>query len=204
MKILYLTDLTSLCSSSATFLRMRIVSALVSSHHLPNSSIIPPNIVYQYPTVLALSSFLRTILEDPSAAELESPRDLIVRQMCELEQRYCSDVRQSYSSERPLTEFTKADSNSRIVLLTGVSGNIGVHILVRLLEDDRVSRVYGLTRSNAFVPPRERLRLSLLNNQLPDKYLDSPKFAMLVGSYAQPNLGIDSVKCEEVQIGLHF
>ncbi|KAG6819125.1 hypothetical protein H0H93_015121 [Arthromyces matolae] len=80
-----------------------------------------------------------------------------------------------------------------VVLLTGSTGNLGSEILVNLLKDDRVERVYTFNRPSKRGDPIEERQMKAFNKRrLDTNLLRSEKLSYVLGDATQQDLGIAS------------
>ncbi|KAG6837576.1 hypothetical protein H0H93_006990 [Arthromyces matolae] len=79
-----------------------------------------------------------------------------------------------------------------VVLLTGSTGNLGSEILVDLLKNDRVDRVYAFNRPSKRGDPIEKRQIKAFNERrLDTDILRSTKLSYVLGDATLPNLGIN-------------
>ncbi|KAJ7075175.1 putative aminoadipate reductase [Mycena belliarum] len=175
-------------SLTATVFRLRVVHAIRSRKDAQAAKGIAQNLVYLYPTISRLSTYLEDLISGtatPAAADVEV-------QIEELIAKY------SPTSRRPTTRGTTGIAQSAVVLLTGSTGNLGSQILVSLLTDDRVLKVYALNR-----PSEQSLAARHLDvfreRGLDTQLLASPKLVLIEGRTAQRDLGIHAELYEEIR-----
>lgn len=173
-------------SLSATFLRNRIINALRKS---PDSAIsnlagtISQNFVFDQPTIQQLASSIFASITPASSAQPERSR---LQQIGELINQYTAGI--------PDRSATRA----RVVLLTGSTGSIGSHILVTLLRDEAISKVYTFDRHTKDVTIQQRLANSLRERGLPVELLSSAKLTALTGDLNADFFGLDRPTYYEV------
>ncbi|KAF7362617.1 General substrate transporter [Mycena venus] len=170
-------------SLNATFLRLRILDALRSTKAAEVQKAaagVTQNLVYSYPTVLQLSSFLADLISGTLNVYTVDPKTAIEAMIEKYTMHWIPRV--------PVTSKVNGES---AVLLTGSTGSLGSQILESLLRDARVKKVYALNR------PSRQAR-SLLESQLAvfeDKGLDacllsSPKLLLIEGQTDEKDLGL--------------
>ena len=54
-----------------------------------------------------------------------------------------------------------------VFVLTGCTGNVGIHILASFLADSRIDTIYALNRPSASLSPLDRLKASFAQRDLP-------------------------------------
>lgn len=167
-------------SLHATFLRNRVIASLRSAD---DDSIrtaaqnISQNIVYEHPTLSELATALVALVNPSSAAET---KDRL---------RHIADMIHKFSADIPSPNYNLASSSGPItVLLTGSTGNVGSHILVALLAEPRVEKVYTLSRPAS--QGEDRQRAAFVERGLPEVLLDTGKLVSFVGDPNQPELGL--------------
>ncbi|KAH8102928.1 hypothetical protein BXZ70DRAFT_927267 [Cristinia sonorae] len=177
-------------SLSVTFLRNRIINALRSSVE-PSiqkaASRIPHEIVFTHPTLEKLAFAVVQAVGRTEQAVERAPKDVVEEINLMIDK---------YSAGMP--EFTfkgEAATHSPVVLLTGSTGSLGTHILVSLLSDPRIQKIYTLDRGT---DPIVRLESSFKSRGLPVDLLQSPKLVTLAGDLSKPGLGLEPKYLEEV------
>ncbi|KAG6818492.1 hypothetical protein H0H93_004583 [Arthromyces matolae] len=93
---------------------------------------------------------------------------------------------------KPLLERSTHLKGPLVVLLTGSTGNLGSEILARLLENDRVERVYTFNRPSARGDTIEERQLEPFRQRsLNTELLRSSKLSHVIGDATQADLGIE-------------
>jgi hypothetical protein len=156
-------------SLSSTFLRLRILAALKQTHH-PSLDKINETTIYSYPTVDALAALIS------GGAHASVTMD-------ELIQKYSAALDQPIRFSAPLSE-------RQVVLLTGSTGNLGAELLLRLLLDPSVEKVFALNRPNAFMGSRQRHEERFMDRGFKTSILSNPKLEYLEGDTSKPLLGL--------------
>ncbi|CAL1709820.1 unnamed protein product [Somion occarium] len=171
-------------SLQATWIRIGILKALRAI----NPSIVrsvSPNIVYDAPSISRLAATLSSIVKASHEPELDGVSSRVHELESKINQ-FTRDFppRPSFLRERP--------EGGDVVLLTGTTGGFGSNILVQLLNDSTVTKVYAFnrTKTNALGMQKEALR----TRGLPESVLSSPKFELLEGDLSQTNFGLDRNK----------
>ncbi|KAJ6617595.1 hypothetical protein B0H10DRAFT_2033150 [Mycena sp. CBHHK59/15] len=170
-------------SLSATFLRLRILSALRSSNDTAVQRAadgVTQNLVYSYPTIVRLSAFLYGLVSGDVNARTD-PNEMLEVMIS----KYASGFAQPAA-------FT---GNPQVVLLTGSTGSLGSQILASLLGDCRVVKVYALNRPSS---ASEKLNLAHRHRNIFNKrgldtaLLDSSKLVLVEGQTDQADLGLET------------
>ena len=85
------------------------------------------------------------------------------------------------------------------VLLTGTTGFLGAHILIELLKNDEVEKVFCLIREKGSIPIKDRFN-TIINKYLTNldkKHLD--KVVLIEGDFEIKNLGISEENLKEIK-----
>lgn len=120
---------------SATVLRLRIAGSLKKADLVAASRAITQNTIYSYSTILALSKAIAGYIADPNATATEDHPALIKS----LIEKYSAGL------AVPLPSVS-APAKEKVVLLTGSTGNLGSDILVSLLREKSVVKIYVFNR----------------------------------------------------------
>ncbi|KAF8871770.1 putative aminoadipate reductase [Infundibulicybe gibba] len=180
-------------SLSATFLRHRLLAALRASGSVDDERIIPqlaPNILYSNPTVDRLSAVISKVVATPNLRIDAQDQTLEIAQMIE-----------RYDFGLPLTKLANLGPLDipAVVLLTGSTGNLGSQILVNLLIDDRVGRVYAFNRSSTTASMLKRHEARFIDRGLDLGLLSSDKLVFLSGDGSKPQLALDKHVYEKLR-----
>lgn len=176
-------------SLQATWIRNQIIHALRATVG-DRSEFLPPNCVYQAPSIAELT---RLVLSAAGILQNGHFHDAIPRA------QILRDIVLRYTSafpQRP-TELLDPHDGQDVVLLTGTTGGLGAHILLHLLKDSTVGRVYAVNRASASM---KQQRDTFIRNGLDEDALNSPKLKFLTGDLSQPSFGLDLSVYEEVGV----
>jgi thioester reductase-like protein len=91
-----------------------------------------------------------------------------------------------------------------VVLITGTTGHIASEILLQLLYDPSVTRIYTYNRPHKDSGILARHRNRFLDKGLDTKHLNDPKLLFLEGHMYEENLGLEEVVYETVSHGFGF
>ena len=130
-----------------------------------------PSFVFDHPTVHELASTLSSMIAQGTVPG-EDDLGAAIQRMVDTYARHLPFPR-GVARAHP--------SNGAVVLLTGSTGNLGVHILAALLADAGVRRVYTLNRQSESHPIAERQAAAFVDRNLPTTLLASDKLTQLVG-----------------------
>ncbi|THV01989.1 acetyl-CoA synthetase-like protein [Dendrothele bispora CBS 962.96] len=158
------------------------------------------NFVYEHPTITSLARFIvlvaqRGTLSSLGDSEAQVERD--VKAMRRMVEKYSKNF-------VPVKSDLPPTSNERkVVLMTGSTGGVGVHILHRLLQDETVERVYALVRnrgSGVDSPSIETKQVNAFMERGVDKDLvRSKKLVLLEANLSQEKFGLKEGVFEEVK-----
>lgn len=180
-------------SLNATFLRNRLIGALRNAKSpaaQATASKISQNFVFEYPTIRQIATTVAALIDPSSAspdAVFKGPADRI------------RDFIEKYSAGLATRAVTPQLASQRniAVFLTGSTGNVGSHILVRLLQDERVTRIY--TFDLVFKEPVTQIQHAAFEDRgLPSALLSNKKLCSLVGDLNAPFFGLSEEKFNEV------
>ncbi|THU87157.1 acetyl-CoA synthetase-like protein [Dendrothele bispora CBS 962.96] len=158
------------------------------------------NFVYEHPTIASLARFIvlvaqRGTLSSRGDSEAQVERD--VKAMRRMVEKYSKNF-------VPVKSDLAPTSNERkVVLMTGSTGGVGVHILHRLLQDKTVEKVYALVRSaesGVDSPSIETKQVNAFMERGVDKDLvRSKKLVLLEANLSQERFGLEEGVFEEVK-----
>lgn len=98
----------------------------------------------------------------------------------------------------PTLQLRGVTSTSSSVLLTGVTGFLGSHILAALLSNPAVDRVFCLVRAGSEEEAREKLRHRWSEQRI-GAALDYSRVVMLLGDAAAPQFGLPPSAVEQMR-----
>ncbi|KAI0547366.1 male sterility protein-domain-containing protein [Xylaria curta] len=138
-------------SIDCVYITKQIQDTLFSS----SAPLLPQNVIYDNGTILELANTLKRIREGGDC-RVQGHEEGSVLLMRRLVQKF-SDV-----------DISGAGTSRKdvVVVLTGASGMLGVHILDRLIDDSRVSKVYCLLRGKTRFAAEERIVKALVKRKL--------------------------------------
>ncbi|KAJ4420820.1 putative NRPS-like protein biosynthetic cluster [Gnomoniopsis sp. IMI 355080] len=104
-----------------------------------------------------------------------------------------------YESHFPTTSFDH--QRERVVLLTGATGFLGAHVLVLLLRDAAVSKIFCLVRAQDTNEARERVLKSLQSRELEDPERHEEHYSKLVclpSTLSDSHLGLADAEWDQI------
>jgi nucleoside-diphosphate-sugar epimerase len=128
---------------------------------------VPLNVIYECGTVDLLVKFICQLLYDPVNDQQRRNAIILQDEKRKKHQEMLSMVEKYVSTQPHLLEEAKSqlsrgrtetshDSQSISVLLTGVTGFLGVHVLNLLIQDPSVTRIFLCVRGSRLVPYEEQ------------------------------------------------
>ncbi|KAJ7782239.1 putative aminoadipate reductase [Mycena maculata] len=176
-------------SLTATLFRLHVMKALRSrTDEVLAGAVdaISQNLVYSYPTISELSTYLNNLGGETST---DNGRQGI--QIQDLIDKYnTSGLTPAGASPNP--------GVPAVVLLTGSTGNLGSQILSSLLKDDRVTKVYAFNRPSGRTLTERHLDI-FKQRGLDTSLLTSPKLVFVEARMDQRDFGLKADLYEEVR-----
>ncbi|KAM5543804.1 hypothetical protein V8D89_002421 [Ganoderma adspersum] len=174
-------------SLQATYIRNTILRAL-RDHSPAAARRLPMNLVFQAPSVLALTDAVLRALSDYSHVEMaaSTPEDLL-----RLVERYSANL-----PARPASLGAR-QAGKDVVLITGTMGGFGCDILEHLLRDKEIATVFAFNRKGTNAPERQRSRFRERGHDV--GLLDLPKFRMVEADLQAADFGLERALLEEIR-----
>ncbi|KAI1074574.1 acetyl-CoA synthetase-like protein [Whalleya microplaca] len=158
-------------------------SGIRSRNDSDGVSWISPRLVYVHPSIRSLARVIlshinpTSVSSDPGAPTVHNR----ARKMEEMVKKYTHDL-------PPLRKRDIQQQSGYHVILTGSTGSLGIQILVKLLSDPSVQKVYCLDRSaNA----QERI-MKALSSWSPQPTVDPSRVSFHQADYRSPDFGLPS------------
>ena len=190
-------------SLSATYLRNRIVNALRKA---PNTQIqvsvcvVPPNIVFENPNLHLLAARIVSLVDEHGASRSLDPKQERVAAINVMIEKYSVGLSRSLSS--PVVNGAAnglfSYPTSSVVLLTGSTGGLGSFLLLKLLQDPRVQRVYAFNRPSSSTSIEKRQCSAFVDKGLSVDSLNSKKLVYVEADASLDNCGLSPKLYEEV------
>ncbi|KAG6839971.1 hypothetical protein C0991_009950, partial [Blastosporella zonata] len=184
-------------SLNATFLRLRIISALRASKSKSvqiATQELSQNLIYSHPIIEDLAEHIVALFlpSDEAQSGAIASRSALIEEMIA---KYSIGLDDS-PSKKGVSRTAPA-----VVLLTGTTGNLGSEILAALLQDDRVQHVYAFNRpSQATLTVEQRQLNGFKERGFSPDLLESSKLSFISSDAAQPNLGLDPEHYKRVKL----
>lgn len=191
-------------SLSVTYLRNQLVGALGASPELRvrnAATRIPPNIVFENPTINLLSARVSALVDQD---DIHQTLDHIQQRKAAMDamiHKYSTDLLGNPDvvvTNGVIDDATR--SAGAVVLLTGTTGGLGSFLLAQLLENPVVERVYALNRPRASTSVAERQRSAFVDKALPVHLLNSEKLVYIEADVSQDDCGLTLSTYDEVLV----
>lgn len=169
------TDLFSLGIDSLQSTRLR---AKILKEVQMNGKTLPQNIVFEYPTIAKLADAIVSI-RDSKAIETHD----VIKEMGKLVEKY-----NSFPQHVPVT----GTSDKTCVVVTGVTGSLGAHIVAQLIRRPDITEVCCLVRAVSDNAARERVIESMRAREVYDDLLSEHhgKISCYRSDFSKPKLGL--------------
>ncbi|KAM5543840.1 hypothetical protein V8D89_002457 [Ganoderma adspersum] len=172
-------------SLQATYIRNTMLRAL-RGYSPAAAKRLPMNVVFQAPSILALTDAVLCSLSDDSHITASTPEDL-----ARLVERFSADLPSRPTSLRPREE------TKDVVVVTGTTGGFGCDILEHLLRDDEIATVFAFNRKGTDALERQRSRFRERGHDM--RLLDLSKFRMVEADLQAANFGLEGALLEEIR-----
>jgi thioester reductase-like protein len=97
-------------------------------------------------------------------------------------------------------EPCKATTNGKdVVLLTGATGTVGIHILTKLARQDNVTAVWAIVRASSVAQASERISEALSSRDLYLTEMERAKIVPFLGDLSKPDLGLEKENFEKLE-----
>jgi thioester reductase-like protein len=154
----------------------------------PGTSDVAGNVCFEYPNIKALASYLDSLRSGGAYSKRSETED-----MQSLIDRYGVFTKQAVKDAGP----------TRVVLLTGVTGSLGAHVLDALVRLPGLEKIYCLNRgANAHARTVESLRARGLEVPVDDVHVDV-HVESLTADLTRPDLGVDPEALRRVDVVIH-
>ncbi|OBZ79958.1 L-aminoadipate-semialdehyde dehydrogenase large subunit [Grifola frondosa] len=176
-------------SLQATWIRNSVLNALRVTKI--DTRKISPNFVYQNPSIVNLAEFVSKVASSAGSHSVVDVATKISAMNAMLE-KYSGTFSEHTGSA------TVPDQDT--VLVTGTTGGLGTLLLVQLLQDPKVARVYALNRrSSSGISLLERQKAALENRGLDASIVESPKLVLLEVDLHSRDFGLTSGVLDEIR-----
>lgn len=167
-------DLVSqgLDSLQATMIRNKLTSGL----KLLNKNVnISSTVVFQYPKITLLSNYIEDVIKGNQISLSED--DKIKIKLTEIDNMIQRQV--SKLKTKPSDGWIPPKVEGQSVLVTGTTGGLGAQLLVTLLNDPLVKKVYAVNRPNPSKSLKDRQIKSFEEKHISKDLIDSTKIELI-------------------------
>jgi hypothetical protein len=164
---------------------------------------IPPNVVFENPTIQLLSSRVAALVNVNPTEQVIDPREQHRRAINAMIEKYSIGLHGPADGILHDSGIAGKLIEPAVVLLTGSTGGLGSFLLAQLLESPVVERVYALNRPSSAATIGQREKSAFLDRGLPADLLDSKKLVYIVADASEEKCGLPSALYEEVRMLLH-
>jgi hypothetical protein len=186
---------------SATYLRNRILGALRKSFDPEAKEAaphIPPNVIFENPTIQLLSSRIAALVNDNGAGQgvdfIEQHKQAINAMI----EKYSVGLDGPVDGVLPSSQLVEP----AVVLLTGSTGGLGSFLLSELLTSPVVQHVFAFNRPSSTKSIEERQKAAFRDRGLQVDLLESNKLVYIEADASLEKCGLSPAQYEEV--GLTF
>ncbi|KAJ3505840.1 hypothetical protein NLJ89_g7204 [Agrocybe chaxingu] len=194
-------------SLGATILRRRIIGAMQSNNALQMAAQrVSQTTIYDNASIGKLAVLLDALVAEPEP-ESEGPS--------QSSQKAVASMSKTEAMERTIAKYSEgftqiahaaesqATTGERIqeavVLLTGSAGNLGSQLLESLIRDQKVKRVYSVTRPSKDKTAKERHVEQFTDKGFDVGLLDSEKLVFLEAEISETQFGVPQEIYEELR-----
>lgn len=158
-----------------------------------NGVILGQNIVYEYPSIRQLSTYIMAAKSGMSQAKTDEQQQQVMLEMVE---RWSQHL---YQGDPMPSIGDIVEDELQVVVLTGATGSLGAHILDQLAASQFVSKVICLSRAKSHAESLQRIQDSLAQRSrtLPPSSLN--KIVSLAANVNKPDLGLTATEYESLR-----
>ena len=188
-------------SLSVTYLRNRILGALRKSSDPEVKKAaphIPPNVIFENPTIRLLSSRIAALVNDNGAGhgvDFIEQHEQAINAMIE---KYSVGLDGPVDGVLPSTQLVEP----AVILLTGSTGGLGSFLLSELLKSPAVQHVFAFNRPSSTKSIEERQKWAFRDRGLEIDLLDSNKLVYVEADASLEKCGLSPAQYEEVGLTL--
>lgn len=177
------TDLFSLGIDSLQSTRLR---AKILKEIQLNGNTLPQNVVFEYPTIAKLADAIVSIRES-KAIETQD----IIKEMERLVAKYST-----FPQHVPVAKT----SDETCVVVTGVTGSLGAHIVAQLVRRPDITEVCCLVRAESDITAQKRVIKSMQAREVYDDLLTEhrSKISCYQSDFSKPTLGLSDAVYENI------
>lgn len=185
------------CSGSlqATWIRNTVLRAVRDSAKVDTNTI-PPNVVFEHPTIASLSSFAsRFVGQSQSGTDVPPPVTITEEDKVQNMLNLVSKYTRAFPARHPTR--SRVLPRTTVVLITGTTGGLGTRLLSDLVASPDVSRIYAVNRKQRR-PLEERQREGLRKQGLDVSIAESKKVVLVEADVNTEDAGFEGDILDEV------
>jgi len=151
-----------------------------------NHASLSRNVLYETANIRGLAQHLYSMRTGESKAQEDE-----IAVMEQLISRYST-----FKQHEPCV--TTTDSKD-VVLLTGATGTVGIHILTKLVRQDNVTAVWAIVRASSVTQASERISDALSSRNLGLTEIERAKIVPFLGDLSKPDLGLEKKSLQKLE-----
>ncbi|KAK2461112.1 hypothetical protein APHAL10511_006891 [Amanita phalloides] len=185
-------------SLSATYLRNRILGALRKSldpEIREAAAHVPPNVIFENPTIQLLSAQIAALVSDSGAGQAQNFIEQHKQAINAMIDKYSAGLVGPVDGVLPSSQLIEP----AVVLLTGSTGGLGSFLLLELLKNPAVQRVFAFNRPSSKKSIKERQQSAFKDRSLPVDLLNSNKLIYIEADASAEKCGLSQTQYEEIQ-----
>lgn len=189
--------LTYACRSlQATWVRNSLLRALRDSDAVNVIKTLPENLIYQYPSISSLASFISSAVLKPADARDDDYREADkLQEMLGMLEKYSAAFPARLVNSTEINDAPKGD----VVLLTGSTGGFGCNLLAQLVYSNDVAKIFALNRASPQGTSLQKRQVDALKlHGIDIDVVLNSKVVLVESDLRLPGLGVEATLLEEV------
>lgn len=165
-----------------------------------DTNLVPQNVVFENPTISALSSFASRFVEQARSGSLTAESVAVkdedkIRSMLDMVSKYTTE----FPTHPSTGGHTLAETGPSVVLVTGTTGGLGTRLLADLHASPDVVKIYAVNRKQ-HTSLEVKQKESLVKQGLDPGVVDSDKVVLVEADLSKENAGLAPEVLEEVRL----
>lgn len=161
---------------------------------------IPPNVVFENPTIQLLSARIAALVNDGGSGQTQNFDEQHKQAINAMIEKLSVGLNGPIDGVLPSSQAIEP----AVVLLTGTTGGLGSFLLSELLKSPAVQRVFAFNRPSSTKSITERQKSAFKDRRLPIELLDSNKLVYVEADAALAKCGLSNFRYEEVGLTIYF
>ncbi|KAH0828782.1 acetyl-CoA synthetase-like protein [Lanmaoa asiatica] len=190
-------------SLSVTYLRNRISGALRKSSDpevKKAAAHIPPNVVFENPTIQMLSSRITALVSDNGVGQAVNFIEQHKKAINAMIEKYSIGLDGPVDGVLPSSQLVEP----AVVLLTGSTGGLGSFLLSELLKSPAVQRIFAFNRPSSTKSIEERQKSAFKDKGLSIDLLNSNKLVYVEANASLEKCGLTPAQYEEWRLDFNL